>query len=61
MPNREGGETASGRIARELERERRERLLNDEARAHIDAQDEFRTKDARERIDVNTLKRSPGR
>ncbi len=61
MSNRDGRETAASRIARELERERRERLLHDEARAHIDAQDEFRTKDARERIDVKTLKRPPGR
>jgi len=35
--------------------------LHDEARAHLDTQDEFRTKDARERMDITTLKRPPGR
>lgn len=61
MSNRDGGEPTSGRIGREIERERRERALHDEARAHLDAQDEFRTKDARERMDITTLKRPPGR
>lgn len=61
MSNRDGGGSASGRIAREIERERHERALHDEARAHLDAQDEFRTKDARERMDITTLKRPPGR
>jgi hypothetical protein len=60
MSNRDGG-SASSRIARELERERRERELQDEARARLDTQDEFRTKDARERIDTCSLKRPAGR
>lgn len=59
MSNRDGA-SASSRIARELERERRERELLDEARARLDAQDEFRTKDARERMDTCSLKRQRG-
>jgi len=59
MSNREGA-SASSRIARELERERRERELLDDTRARLDAQDEFRTKDARERIDTCSLKRPRG-
>ena len=61
MSKRDGTESASSRIARELERERRERAQNDDARARLDGQDEFRTKDARERMDAGTLKRSSGR
>lgn len=57
MSNRDGGDVASSRIARELARERHERALHDEARAHLDAQDEFRTKDARERMDITSVKR----
>ncbi len=59
MSNKDGAATGS-RIARELERERRERELLDDTRARLDAQDEFRTKDARERNDTCSLKRPRG-
>lgn len=61
MANRDGVEGSSGRIAREVERERHERALHDEARAHLAAEDEFRIKDARERSDITALRRPPGR
>jgi hypothetical protein len=57
MSNRDVDDVASSRIARELARERHERALHDEARAHLDAQDELRSKDARERMDTTLLKR----
>ena len=49
------------RLARELERERHERALHDEARAGLAADDEFRLKDAREHIGSVNLKRPQGR
>jgi hypothetical protein len=45
------------RIERELERERQERMLHDEARAHLTPVHEFRCKDARENMDSTNLKR----
>lgn len=54
-------EAPKGRIERELARERHERELHDEARCGLAAQEEFRTKDARERADTGNLKRRPGR
>jgi hypothetical protein len=38
----------NSRLAREVEREREERHKNDEARAGIQADDDFRVKDARD-------------
>lgn len=59
MANRKG-EAGEGRIERELARERHERVLHDEARTSLGAPDEeFRLKDARERIDTGSLKRQP--
>jgi hypothetical protein len=49
------------RVARELERERHERALHDEARARLGASEEFRVKDARENGNSCNLKRSSGR
>lgn len=52
------GEAGEGRIERESARERHERALHDEARSSLGAPDEeFRLKDARERIDAGSLKR----
>lgn len=45
------------RIDREVERERHERTLNDEARAGLALDDEFRLKDARESMNSSTLRR----
>lgn len=50
-----------GRIEREIERERHERNLHDEARARLLPVDDFRTKDARERPDTGNLKRHGGK
>jgi hypothetical protein len=49
------------RVARELARERHERMLHDEARAGLSSADEFRSKDARESMDSTNLKRPRGR
>jgi hypothetical protein len=51
----------SMRIEREIERERHERLLHDEQRAGLAADEEFRNKDAREHRGAVSLKRPPGR
>lgn len=57
MANRKG-EAGSSRIETELARERNERALHDEERSSLGAPDEeFRLKDARERVDAGTLKR----
>jgi hypothetical protein len=49
------------RIAREVERERHERVLHDEARTGCSCSDDFRIKDARESMNGNKVKRTPGR
>jgi hypothetical protein len=49
------------RIAREVERERHERALHDEARARLAGSDDFRTKDARESMNGNNVRRTPVR
>jgi hypothetical protein len=49
------------RLEREIERERHERLLHDEQRAGLAADEEFRNKDAREQRGAVCLKRPPGR
>ncbi|WP_305825101.1 hypothetical protein [Massilia brevitalea] len=46
------------RVEREVERERNERHLNDEARAGLATDDEFRRKDARESLNSSNLRRS---
>jgi len=47
------------RIEREIERERHERSLHDEARAGLAPDDEFRLKDARESMNSSNLRRQP--
>lgn len=46
------------RIERELEREHYQRTLNDEAKAGLGVDEEYRTKDARESGSAIKLKRS---
>jgi hypothetical protein len=49
------------RVEREVERERNERSRNDEQRAGLAIDEDFRIKDARENMSVVNLKRAPGR
>ena len=49
------------RVERELERERQERILHDEARTGISASEELRVKDARTTSSSAGLKRPAGR
>jgi hypothetical protein len=51
----------NGRVEREVERERRERMMNDEARSGLTPSDDYRTKDARESMNSSNLKRSLAR
>ena len=46
------------RIDREVERERHERQLHDEARAYLGCDGEFRLKDARESMNAINLRRA---
>ncbi|QNA88635.1 hypothetical protein G4G28_09275 [Massilia sp. Dwa41.01b] len=46
------------RVEREVARERHERELNDEARAGLARDDEFRLKDARESLNSSNLRRT---
>lgn len=46
------------RVDREVEREQRERALNDDAKTGLAADDEFRMKDARESNNSSHLRRS---
>ena len=46
------------RVDREVERERHERTLNDDARAGLAPDDEFRMKDARESMNSSNLRRT---
>jgi hypothetical protein len=57
MTSMELDEVPRGRMARELARERRERVLHDELRTGMAAVDDLRSKDARERADTCNLKR----
>jgi len=57
MTSTELDDIPRGRMARELARERRERVLHDELRAGLGALDDLRGKDARERADTCNLKR----
>jgi len=45
------------RVDREVERERHERTLNDDARAGLAVDEEFRLKDARESTNSTNLRR----
>jgi|GEM_PF-1196588 len=47
------------RLERELERERHQRILNDEARLRLDVSAPFRTKDARASASSHDLTRQP--
>lgn len=49
------------RLEREVERERHERLLHDEQRAGLAADDEFRRKDARDNLWAVKIRRAKGR
>ncbi|RYE81040.1 MAG: hypothetical protein EOO80_02230 [Oxalobacteraceae bacterium] len=49
------------RVEREVERERSERSRNDEQRAGLAVDEDFRIKDARENMSVVNRKRAPGR
>jgi hypothetical protein len=49
------------RIAREVEREREQRLKNDDLRAGIGSDDHLRAKDARENSGSSDLQRPPAR
>lgn len=49
------------RVAREVERERHERALHDEARAGLAVDEEFRLKDPRENLAAAHLKRPAAR
>lgn len=51
----------SARVEREVERERNERSRNDEQRAGLAVDEDFRIKDARENMSLVNLKRSPRR
>lgn len=53
--------TSAARLNREVQRERDERHRNDDAKSGSGADDEFRTKDARENASSGDLHRSGGR
>lgn len=59
MSIRTENKSDSSRIERELQRERHQRTLNDEARLRLDASADFRTKDARESASSHDLTRQP--
>ncbi|MGH8852744.1 MAG: hypothetical protein ACREWI_00530 [Telluria sp.] len=61
MAHTNRADPSAGRVEREVERERHERALHDEARTGQGTPEEFRSKDARERADSSRLKRQPGR
>jgi hypothetical protein len=50
--------TPDERVRREIERERHERARHDEQRAGLDADDEFRLKDVREKTGAVNVRRS---
>ncbi len=49
--------TGAGGPGRELERERQQRKDNDDAKAGVAAEEEFRLKDARHNVDAESLQR----
>jgi hypothetical protein len=61
MTTRLPNASLSTSLEREIERERHERQLHDEQRAGLAVDEEFRLKDARERVDAACLKRPPAR
>jgi len=61
MTTRSPNASLNTRVEREIERERHERLLHDEQRAGLTVDEEFRLKDARERVDAACLRRPPVR
>jgi CBS domain-containing protein len=61
MTNKLPSINTNERIAREIERERHERVLHDEARAGLAGSEEFRIKDARESMNGNNVRRTPVR
>jgi len=61
MTTRFPRESQNARVERELERERQERSRNDEQRAGLARDEDFRIKDARENMGLVNLKRPPGR
>jgi hypothetical protein len=53
--------TSSSRLNREVEREREERHRHDDAKSYVSADEEFRTKDARENASSGQLNRQRAR
>ena len=53
--------TGAGGLGRELERERQHRKDNDDAKAGVAAEEEFRLKDARRNVDAEGLQRGDKR
>jgi len=51
-------DSRSGRVEREVERERQERMQRDAERTHMCMSNELRSKDARENASAASLKRS---
>jgi hypothetical protein len=51
-------DSPDGRVERELERERRERMLHDDERTGLSLSEELRIKDARENAGAANLRRS---
>lgn len=58
MKNKLPAAELNGRIERELEREHYQRTLNDEAKTGLGGEEDYRLKDARERISTTSVKRS---
>jgi hypothetical protein len=58
MKNKLPAAELNGRIERELEREHYQRTLNDEAKTGLGGEEDYRLKDARERISTTSAKRS---
>lgn len=54
-------DSLNDRLMREVERERRERLMNDEWRAGLAVDEEYRAKDARANEGAVNLRRQSGR
>ena len=57
MSIRSENKSDNQRLERELERERHQRSLNDEARMRLDTSADLRTKDARESVNSRELTR----
>jgi len=59
MSVRRENKSDQNRLDRELERERHQRILNDEARMRLDASVDLRSKDARVSASSHDLTRQP--